>query len=131
MGFTIHAVDDGRVPAIEYLPAGTITPVIGMALVQTNGKLAVASGTTKPAYISMCEKDSACVDGDVIPVMRVQPDIIYETTTTAAMTSVSLGNKVTLHTDGLQVTATTTSGVAEVVYMAGTTAGSTVRVRFA
>ena len=41
-----------------------------------------------------------------------------------------LGDKVTLHTDGLQVTATTASGVAEVVGMDGTAAGDRVRVRF-
>ena len=46
------------------------------------------------------------------------------------MTSVKLGDKVTIYTDGLQVTATTTSGVAEVVGMDGTAAGSTVLVRF-
>ena len=38
--------------------------------------------------------------------------------------------RVTLHTDGLQVTATTTNGVAEVVYMDGTASGSMCRVRF-
>ena len=41
-----------------------------------------------------------------------------------------LGDKVTLHTDGLQVTATTTNGVAEGVYMDGTASGSMCRVRF-
>ena len=41
-----------------------------------------------------------------------------------------VGDKVTLHTDGLQVTGTTASGVAEVVYMDGTAAGDMCRVRF-
>ena len=36
----------------------------------------------------------------------------------------------TLHTDGLQVTATKTNGVAEVVGMDGTAASDRVRVRF-
>ena len=43
---------------------------------------------------------------------------------------VAVGNKVTLHTDGLQITATTTSGVATVTYIAGQTVGSLARVRF-
>ena len=68
MGFKIHSIDDNHVPGIEYLPCGAITPTIGMALVQSGGNLAKATGTTAPTYISMCEKDSACTAGDIIPV---------------------------------------------------------------
>ena len=125
MAFLIQQVDGGRVPGIEYLPCGAITPRIGMALI-----LAVASGTTAPTYVSMIEKETPCTVGDIIPVMRVLPDMMFETTFQAAASSVKLGDKVTLHTDGLQVTATTASGVAEVVGMDGTAAGDRVRVRF-
>ena len=117
MAFKIYSTDDNRVPGIEYLPASAITPKVGMAL-------------TQPTYISMCEKDSECTAGDIIPVIRVGKDMILETTFAAAATSIKLGDKVTLHTDGLQVTATTTNGVAEVVYMDGTASGSMCRVRF-
>lgn len=130
MSFKIHSMDGGRVPGIEYLPAGAITPKVGMALVQTNGQLALATGANAPTYISMCEKDRACTAGEIIPVIRVGKDMILETTFAAAAASVKLGSKVTMHTDGLQVTATTTSGVAEVVYMDGTASGSMCRVRF-
>ena len=130
MSFKIHSMDGGRVPGIEYLPAGAITPKVGMALVQTNGQLALATGANAPTYISMCEKDRACTAGEIIPVIRVGKDMILETTFAAAATSVKLGSKVTLHTDGLQVTGTTASGVAEVVYMDGTAAGDMCRVRF-
>jgi hypothetical protein len=129
--FLVHSTDDGRVPGIEYLPCGAITPKVGMALTQTNGNLAIATGTTAPTYISMCERSSACTAGDIIPVIRVQKDMIFETTNSAAFTSINRGDKVTLHdTSGMQVTATTTSGVAEVVYFSGTATGSTVHVRF-
>lgn len=132
MAFKIYQTDDGRVPSIEYLPAGTITPKVGMALTQSSGKLAIATGTTAPTYISMCERETACTDGEVIPVLRVLPDMVFETTFSASASSVKLGDKVTLHaSSGLEVTATTTSGVAEVVYMDGTTSGSMCRVRFA
>lgn len=130
MAFKIYSTDDNRVPGIEYLPASAITPKVGMALTQTTGQLALATGTTAPTYISMCEKDSECTAGDIIPVFRVGKDMILETTFAAAATSIKLGDKVTLHTDGLQVTATTTNGVAEVVYMDGTASGSMCRVRF-
>ena len=49
----------------------------------------------------------------------------------AAGTSLNLGDKVTLHaTNGMEVTATTSNGVAEIIDMDGTAEGSTVRVRF-
>lgn len=130
MGFLIHSVDDNRVLGLEYLPCSAITPKVGMALIQTAGNLALASGETAPTYISMCERDSACQEGELIPVVRVQKDIIFGVPAQAAMDSVKLGDKVTIHTDGMQVTATTASGVAEVVGMDGTAAGSTVLVRF-
>lgn len=130
MAFKIYSTDDNRVPGIEYLPASAITPKVGMALTQTAGQLALATGTTAPTYISMCEKESECTAGDIIPVIRVGKDMILETTFADAATSIKLGDKVTLHTDGLQVTATTTNGVAEVVYMDGTASGSMCRVRF-
>ena len=78
----------------------------------------------------MVEMDKACTAGDIIPVLRVLPDMMFETTFQAAATAIKLGDKVTLHTDGLQVTATKTNGVAEVVGMDGTAAGDRVRVRF-
>lgn len=130
--FLLHSTDDGRVPSLEYLPAGAITPKVGMALTQSSGNLAVATGTTKPTYICMVEKDSALTAGDIIPVFRIDPDMIFETSFSASAADIKLGNKVTLHaSNGGQVTATTTSGVAEVVYMDGTASGSMCRVRFA
>ena len=129
--FIPYKTDDGRVPAWEYLPASAITPKVGMALTMTSGQLAKASGPTKPTYISMVEKETACTAGDIIPVVRVGADMILETTFSAAATSVAPGAKVTVATDGLQVTGTTTDGIAEVVELDGNTAGSKVRVRFA
>lgn len=130
MAFKIHSVDDNRAPGIEYIPAGAITPKVGMALTMQNGKLAVASGTTAPSYISMCETEAALTAGTVIPVIRVGKDMIFETSFSAAATAIVPGQKLTLSTDGMQVTGTTTNGVAELVYMDGNTAGSMCRVRF-
>lgn len=130
MAFRLFSSDDNRTPGIEYLPAGAITPKIGMALTQSAGKLALATGTTKPVYISMCERESACTAGDIIPVIRVGSDMIFETVFSASAADLSLGSKVTLASDALRVTATTASGVAEVVYMDGTASGSMCRVRF-
>lgn len=123
--------DTGAPTPWEFLPCGAITPKLGMALIQSSGNLAIATGTNAPKYISMIEKDSACTAGDLIPVIRVEPGTIYETELSAAGTSLKLGDKVTLHaSNGLQVTATTTSGVAEIVEFLGTASGDKVRVRF-
>ena len=128
--FRIHSTNDGRVPPIEYLPAGAITPKVGMALYQNSGNLALASGTTKPTYISMCERETALTAGELIPVIRVEDGMIFGTELSAAGTSLKLGGKVTVATDGLRVTATTTDGIAEIVAMNGTAIGDEVLVRF-
>lgn len=130
MGFLIHTVEGGYVPAFEYLPASAITPKLGLALKLSSGQLAIASGTDKPEFISMCERSDTLTAGDTIPVIRVTDDITFGVPAQAAMASVSIGAKVTLHTDGLQVTATTTSGTAEIVGREGTAAGDVQYVRF-
>lgn len=131
MAFLVHSTDDHRVAHLEYLPCSAIAPKVGQAMVMNGGILAAATGTTKPQYISMTERKTACTAGEIIPVIRVQADMIIETSFSAAATAVKLGNKVTISTDGTQVTATTEGGVAEVVYMDGTAAGDMCRVRFA
>lgn len=130
MAFMLKNAEGGRIPNIEYLPAGAITPKIGMALTQSAGNLALCTGANTPKYISMCEREEALTAGDIIPVVRVLPDMVFETKAQAALTSVKYGDKVTIHTDGLQITATTTSGVAEIIDYDGTAVGSAVRVRF-
>ena len=134
MAFIPHSYDDGQPRPWEYLPCSAITPKVGMALTQSSGNLAIATGTTKPTYISMVDKSAACTAGDIIPVIRVDSGIIFETTNSASFSGISKGQKVTLHaSDGMQVTATTSSGVAEVIDFdakAGSGTGGTVYVRF-
>lgn len=118
----------GAVAPFEQVPCGAITVKVGTALALVSGVLALAAGANKPVYIAMTDK--TCQAGETIPCIRVDSGTVYETTASAAMTSIKVGDKVTLSTDGEQVTATTTSGVAEIVYMEDTAAGSTVLVRF-
>lgn len=129
MGFTVHTTDDGRNLPIEYLPAGAITPGLGMALKQADGKLGLAKGAEKPVYISMTERDTPCADGEIIPVVRVGADVVWRTTASADMSAVKLGDKVTISADGMEVTATK-GGAVEIVGMDGTEAGSVALVRF-
>ena len=130
-GFIPHSNSDGRVQPWEYLPAtGSTAPSIGLALVLSSGKLAKASGTTKPTYICMREEAAAVAAGTLIPVIKVEPDIVFECTNSASLSGVGIGAKVTLHTDGMQVTGTTTGGVATIVDKDGDAVGSRVLVRF-
>lgn len=130
-GFIPHSTEDGRVAPWEYLPCSAITPKIGMALTQSSGNLAIATGTTKPTYISMVDKASACTAGDIIPVIKVQPDMVFECTNSASLSGVNLGDKVTLHaSSGLQITATTSSGVARLLYKEANDVGSKCLVCF-
>ena len=130
MAFKPHQTNDGRVPPFESLPAGAITPKVGMALYMNAGNLAIASGTTKPTYICMCEKETAVAAGETIPVIRVDDGMIFSVPLSASGASLKLGSKVTLAAGGLQVTATTTDGVAEIVGIIGTAVGDEVLVRF-
>ena len=62
--------------------------------------------------------------------VAVSKDVIYQTELTAAYAGIAAGAKVTISSNGLGITATTTSGVAEIVDWDGTAVGSPVRVRF-
>lgn len=90
--------------------------VVGEALKISSGKVTKCTGTTKPVYIS-AEKKTAKA-GDTLSVMQVESTQEYVTTATTSATY-TVGAKYTIHTDGLQITDTTTSGVAEVVDVDG------------
>ena len=130
MAFLIHSTGDNRVPTHHRVPCGAITPEVGMAMVLTAGVLAKASGTTKPTHISMTERSAACESGEMIYTIRAENDITFETTFAADPAALKLGDKVTIHTDGAQVTATTQSGVAEIVSILEQETGGRVLVRF-
>lgn len=114
-GFCQVKSDDGHVAPFEYLPAGAITPKVGLALTESSGNLAVCTGTNVPTYISATESAAALTAGTVIPVIRVSKESVYETSLSASGTSLKIGDKVTISSNGDQVTATTASGVAEIV----------------
>ncbi len=123
--------DDGHVAPFEKLPCTAITPKNGMAMLLSSGKLAIATDTNKPEFICVEEHASAVSAGDLVTVVRVDHDTVYQTELSASGASLNIGDKVTLHaTSGMSVTATTTSGVAEIVGMDGTASGDTVYVRF-
>ena len=101
----------------------------GEALVITGGKLTKCGATVKPQFISMGVK-AAADENRRIAVCRTAAGQLYEVPCTVAPTSLKTGDLVTLHTDGLQVTATTTNGVITVESVgSATAAGDSITVR--
>jgi hypothetical protein len=102
---------------------------VGEALVLANGKLTKCAATAKPEFIAIGQLGASDANRKVA-VCRVAPNQVYEVPVTAAPTALKVGDKVTIHTDGLQVTATTTSGVITIESLNGATAvGDTIVVR--
>ena len=131
-GFIHYSNEDGRVPPWEYLPAtGSTKPDIGLACVLSSGKLAKCTGTTKPTHICMAEYPAAVSAGTLLPVIAIQPDMVFECKNSANLNAVNVGQAVTINSDGLQVTATTSSGVATIVDKTpGTGTGNRTLVKF-
>lgn len=134
--FKLLKIENARqnVPEPEYLPVTNSEEVkIGEALKISSGKLTkhgATSDDTAPFFVAMAGCTAGT--GNVIPVMRVTPDMLFLVETQADASAAVLGTKVTLHTDGLQVTATTTKGVATIVDLNGAaTSGDPIIVRFA
>lgn len=128
--FMLSSMKVGMTPPIEYKTAtASETYAVGEALKVAGGAVTKCTGAVKPAYVCVGPANAA---GEV-PCVAVQDYMEFETTLGVApadSATVAVGSKVTLHTDGMQVTATTTSGVAEVLAIDGQTVGSRVVVRF-
>ena len=128
MAFLINDTKDGAPGPWEYLEASALGACkVGMALTLTDGKLAKATATVRPSYISMFEGTVAA--GDRIPVIRVLPDTRFKTQLSAAGTALKVGDKVTIDATAMLATNTTTSGVLELVEILGTAIGDSVIVR--
>lgn len=120
----------GNTPPIVYMqPADGETYQVGEALKLASGKVTLCSGAVAPSHVCVGPID----DNGVVPCVEVQKYMEFETTLGVApadSATVGVGDKVTLHTDGMQVTATKTGGVAEVTGIDGQTVGSRVTVKF-
>ena len=122
--FKLLKIENARMnvpsPAYYEVTAGEAVSE-GEALVLTSGKLTKCGATTKPEFIAMGDKTAAAVDRK-LAVARCAPNQLYGVPITASPTALKPGDKVTLHTDGMQVTATTQSGVITVESVNGATA---------
>lgn len=122
--FRLLKVENGREnvpnPVYHEVTAGEAVE-IGEALVLNAGKLTKCGATTKPEFIANGVK-SATDENRKLGVVRTEGNQVYEVPVSAVPTSLKVGDKVTITTDGLQVTATTTSGVITVENLNGAAA---------
>ena len=130
--FKLTKIENGRqnVPEPEYLDVKSGEAVeIGEALVLSSGALTKCGATVAPEYIAMGAVAASATKRE-IAACRVERNQVFEVPVTADPTSLKTGDKVTLHTDAMQVTATTTNGIVMVVALNGATkAGDLITVR--
>lgn len=123
----IHSTRDGRTPATEYLPAAAGDYVVGQALVFADGKLAaVKSGAGQDTakgrhYVSMAAV--TIKEGDKLPVVAANEDIVFELPLAAANEALALGTAYCLAADGKTLDSTTADGCFTVTDSDGTAAG--------
>lgn len=103
---------------------------LGEALVQTSGRLTKCGATATPEFICLADQAAEASAKTPIPVERVREDIEYSAVSTATVAATLVGSKVTLHTDGLSPTATTTSGIFLITSTNGATTNSKVKGMF-
>ena len=106
----------------SYVPGEAL--VIGAA-----GTVTKCTGANTPQFICQTKLNNAAA-GDVVSVTLVNEQQMLEVPLSAAGTSLKAGNKVTVGTDGVSVTATTTDGVFTITEILGTAIGDKVRGYF-
>ena len=98
------------------------TYTCGEALVIKNGTLTKCGASEVPTHMCCEDYVAPASDNRDIVAEPVSADMIFEAPFSAAPASVKTGAKVTIGADGLQITATTTDGVATIFDKSGATA---------
>ena len=126
--FLPHKSDNGLQPW-EYYPAAAGTYEVGQLLNISDGQLVevTEASATTPAYL--CMGRATVEAGEILPVIRVTHDMIYETTLSAEAADAKIGTKLQVSAGGLQVDATA-DGTFEATYIEDTAADSIVHGRF-
>lgn len=102
-------------PMIEYPVTANEAIAVGQALRLNAGKLTKGTATAKPEYMSVSKVEAGT--DKVGTVIQVLPDMEFEAevVATEGANALVVGDKVTIGTDGVTLTATKTSGVATIV----------------
>ena len=128
--FIRSKTDGGNVQPSVMLPTkASEVYAQGEALVYKAGGVTKAAPTEIPAYICGNDYTAPATGNKPILCYNVAPLHEYETEFKADASAIVGGEKVTIHTDGLGATATTTGGVITIIKKLGTGAiGTKVRV---
>ena len=128
----VKSLSGENFPQMASLPTtGSETYTAGEGLVLTSGALTKVGATAKPTHIALKAYTAPATGNLALPVEIVMPQYVYETTFAADASSNTIGTLVTIHSDGAQVTATATNGVATIVEKLGSGAsGTSALVRF-
>jgi len=112
-----------NVPPFEnkFLLANGEAGVLGEVFVLTTGRLTKSGATVIPEYVGVRTQALEATSTIPYPVMQVEDTIEFETTSTGQILAAAIGSLYTVHTDGLQITTTTTSGVFKVTETDGAT----------
>ena len=108
--FKINTVSADKTDNIESrLVKDAEAIVLVEELVLTSGRLTKCAATATPEFISVGTVEAGT--DQKVQVKKVYEDEEHGTTFAADGSSLNVGDSVTIHTDGAQVTATTTDGV--------------------
>lgn len=123
MAFNYIGRVGSNVPPSEngYLLTNSEAATLGEVLVFSSGRLTKSGATAVPEFVALKTQAAETTSVTNLPVMRVTETIEFETTSTGQIPVSAIGSKYTVHTDGLQITTTTTSGVFEVTATDGAT----------
>lgn len=128
--FIPHQYNDGQVDPFVLLPASAgLKLAVGTALKLSSGTLAIASGTDNVQYICMEDRADTASSGQLVHCIAVEDDTIYETSLSAAISSIAPGSTYQIDSTGMMLTAST-GGACRVVSADGTQAGSTAKIQF-
>jgi len=126
----VGGLNGTQAPFEYYLLTDNEGATLGEALSQTSGRLTKCAATGVPEFIAMCDRTAESTSVTDLPVIRVTELLEFSTKSMATVATTVIGTKVTLHTDGLLVTATSSSGVFEISATDGATTTSNVKGYF-
>lgn len=128
--FALFKKNNATIPVVKEIPAAAGTYSVGDTLaLNAAGLVAQVAGTNVPEFV--CASKGTVASGVAIAVNPIYEDMEFKTVFSADGTALKAGAKVTISTTFDSVTATTTSGVAEIVEKLGSGAsGTEVIVKF-
>lgn len=120
MAFKFVRANNGQnFPVIEQLPAKASTAYEPGMLLSLTGGIATPAATA-PTHVCAEKYDAPAEGAGTVSAYPILSGQQWKTTFAAAGTAIVPGNKVTVHTDFKQVTATTASGIFRVLEKIGT-----------